>query len=231
ASAFSAGGGDTTVHPAGIASARKGQITTASAAGTGAGTGTMARAEDTDRDGPNRLREKEMDVAVPRRAAGGADTAGIGKRRSDRRQILRWMDGLGVKVDWSLLTPEEAPCHERFSSGELLCELAAAVDYAVSGGRGLPLSEIPLCPGRFVLRGTCGGPPNKARSRHNVRAALSAFSALGGVSGVWLRGEQAILEGDHTATWGLLGDVHRRYSGRVSSLRAVQPRSRQGPQH
>lgn len=68
---------------------------------------------------------------------------------------------------------------------------------APTGGRGLPLSEIPLCPGRFVLRGTCGGPPNRARSRHNVRTALSAFGALGGVSGVWLRGEEAILEGDH----------------------------------
>lgn len=37
------------------------------------------------------------------------------------------------QVDWALLTSEEAPCHERLSTGELLCELAAAVDYAASG--------------------------------------------------------------------------------------------------
>lgn len=37
------------------------------------------------------------------------------------------------QVGWPLLTPEGAPCHDRFSSGELLCELAAALDYAVSG--------------------------------------------------------------------------------------------------
>lgn len=40
-----------------------------------------------------------------------------------------------VQVGWPLLTPEGAPCHGRFSSGELLCELAAALDYAVSGTR------------------------------------------------------------------------------------------------
>lgn len=74
-----------------------------------------------------------------------------------------------------------------------------------TGGRGLPLSEIPSCPGRFVLSGTCRGgggagankTKNAARSRHNVRAALAAFEALGGVRGVWLRGEEAVVGGDH----------------------------------
>lgn len=40
---------------------------------------------------------------------------------------------LDKKVDRSLLTPEGARCHERLSNGEILCELAAALDYAVSG--------------------------------------------------------------------------------------------------
>lgn len=73
-------------------------------------------------------------------------------------------------------------------------------DPRLKGGRGLPLSEIPSCPGRFVLSGTCCGPAGKkntARSRHNVRTALAAFDALGGVRGVWLRSEEAILSGDH----------------------------------
>lgn len=69
--------------------------------------------------------------------------------------------------------------------------------FSIEGGRGLPLSELPSCPGRFVLRGTCGGPSNAARSRHNVRAALGAFKALGGIPGARLRSEEAILDGDH----------------------------------
>lgn len=44
-----------------------------------------------------------------------------------------WQHG---QVDRSLLTPEGAKCHERLSSGMLLCELAAAVDYAASGASG-----------------------------------------------------------------------------------------------
>lgn len=91
-----------------------------------------------------------------------------------------------------------------------------------SGGRGLPLSEIPSCPGRFVLRGTCGAPANSARSTHNVRTALSAFGVLGGIGGTWLRSETAILEGDnevcpcsimkqhHSFRGSLLGDLDSR---------------------
>ncbi|CAM9100433.1 unnamed protein product [Scytosiphon promiscuus] len=168
--------------------------------------------------------EKAKDGGHARAAYRPRKAEATGKRRADRREVLRWMDNLGVKVNWSLLTPEGTPCHVRFSSGELLCELAAAVDYAVSGGRGLPLSEVPSCPGRFVLRGTCGAPANAARAKHNVRASLSAFSDLGGVCGTWLRSEQAILEGDDEATWGLLSDVHARYC-RLRYYRG--PRSRQ----
>ncbi|CAM9171887.1 unnamed protein product, partial [Laminaria digitata] len=156
---------------------------------------------------------------------------GARRRRLERRGILRWMDRLGIKVAWSLLTPEDLPCHERLSSGVLLCELAAAIDYAVSGGRGLPLSEMQSCPGRFVLRGTCGTPSNAARSRHNVRTALGAFRALGGVVGTWLRSDEAILEGDHGAIWGLLGGLHAYYGRlrprRVRRQRQVQPAKRE----
>ncbi|CAN0502904.1 unnamed protein product, partial [Ectocarpus sp. 8 AP-2014] len=66
--------------------------------------------------------EKEMPNALPRNGQTCAGTAEAGKRRADRRDILRWMDRLGVKVDWSLLTAEGPRCHRRFSSGEILCE-------------------------------------------------------------------------------------------------------------
>ncbi|CAM9358231.1 unnamed protein product [Ectocarpus sp. 12 AP-2014] len=171
---------------------------------------------------------KEMPNALHRNGETFAGITEAGKRRAGRRVILRWMDRLGVKVEWSLLAAEGPRCHHRFSSGEVLCELAAAVDYAASGGRGLPLSEIPSCPGRFVLRGTCGAPANAARAKHNVRTALSAFAALGGIGGTWLRGETAILEGDHEATWGLLYDVYKRY-GHLRSHRALRPRQKPPP--
>lgn len=55
-----------------------------------------------------------------------------GTRASPEREMM-------AKVGWSLLTTEGAPCHGRFSSGELLCELAAALDYATSGASLYPL--------------------------------------------------------------------------------------------
>lgn len=72
-----------------------------------------------------------------------------------------------------------------------------------SGGRGLPVVELPSCPGRFVLKGTFGfvPRPHAARARHNVRTALGAFKILGGArgGGAWL-GAEAILEGDFEVT-------------------------------
>ncbi|CAM9228108.1 unnamed protein product, partial [Ectocarpus sp. 6 AP-2014] len=205
---------------------------TATAVPTRAGTcevGPLSRNTERGEVGARpRSGEKEMPNALPRNGQTCAGTAGAGKRRADRRDILRWMDRLGVKVDWSLLTAEGPRCHQRLSSGEILCELAAAVDYAASGGRGLPLSEIPSCPGRFVLKGTCGAPANAARAKHNVRTALSAFAALGGIGGTWLRGEAEILEGVHEATWGLIGDVYKRY-GHLRSHRALRPRQKPPP--
>ncbi|CAM9345407.1 unnamed protein product, partial [Choristocarpus tenellus] len=70
-------------------------------------------------------------------------------------EILRWMRRLGVKVDSSLMTVEPLRCHKRLSDGTLLSELVAALDYAISGGRGLEVRELSTSPGRFVLKGTC----------------------------------------------------------------------------
>lgn len=68
--------------------------------------------------------------------------------------------------------------------------------------------ELPSCPGRFVLRGTCSSSqrPNTATAKHNIRTALNAFKTMGGGrggrgSGVpWLGSEEAIMEGDFQVT-------------------------------
>ncbi|CAB1105883.1 unnamed protein product [Ectocarpus sp. CCAP 1310/34] len=213
-------------HPPASSVGTKREIATSVRLTTGTGrVGPLSRTTERGEVG-NRPRSggKEMPNALSRNNETCAGITEAGKRRAGRRDILRWMDRLGVKVDWSLLAGEGPRCHHRFSSGEVLCELAAAVDYAASGGRGLPLSEIPSCPGRFVLKGTCGAPANAARAKHNVRSALSAFAALGGIGGTWLRGETAILEGDHEATWGLIYDVYKR-------VRRVEPQPIPLPAH
>ncbi|CAM9641801.1 unnamed protein product, partial [Ectocarpus sp. 4 AP-2014] len=200
----------------------------ATAVRTRPGTGRVGPLSRSEVGTRPRSGDKEMPNALPRNGETCARTTEAGKRRAGRRDILRWMDRLGVTVDWSLLAAEGPRCHHRFSSGEVLCELAAAIDYAASGGRGLPLSEIPSCPGRFVLRGTCGAPANAARAKHNVRSAISAFATLGGIGGIWLGGETAILEGDHEATWGLIYDVYKRH-GHLRSHRALRPRQKPPP--
>lgn len=76
------------------------------------------------------------------------------------------------------------------------------------GGRGLPLMELPSCPGRFVLRGTCGSSqrPSTATAKHNIKTALNAFKTMGGGWGgrgggvSWLGSEETIMEGDFQVT-------------------------------
>lgn len=45
-----------------------------------------------------RLADEAVVVRMPPRVAGGVDGAGAGQKRADRREILRWMGRLGVKV-------------------------------------------------------------------------------------------------------------------------------------
>ena len=60
-----------------------------------------------------------------------------------------------TQVEWSLLTPEDLRCHERLSSGVLLCELAAAIDYAVSGASSKPSSATSRAKKRSRYAGCC----------------------------------------------------------------------------
>lgn len=90
----------TAAHPpaSSVGTKRETALAVRTRAGTGE-VGPLSRATERGEVGTRpRSGEKEMPNALPRNGQTCAGTAEAGKRRAGRRDILRWMDRLGVKV-------------------------------------------------------------------------------------------------------------------------------------